>query len=1198
MRSSDRPAALRRTTDGNVISSAPSTTRTAATQSRNVVNKRRSARRAPTSKGKNVLKRNLITVSTVVALLGTVALATLAQAQSTGRATWWPKLDTKAGAQKVDEWYSDVPWHQKLGTFSGNEILVPLVMPYEAMPADMTGANGYCTVNRLSQEDCMVEAGVLNVLGYHRVDTLYDDPKLGSTCRDQACIEVRLEISNYQMFKSGTGIALQKQVIGAAQKAPVYGGFYITDGSTYAPQMLWEMSHYCDSKWAVGDMQDPVCYADYFSPMNDGFHVLPETRADQWPASVPWSVWPTGVAPEPGNQCKPGEKQCVMVLAAYGMAQVPKDSANLQYKRYNDLLMTWFSNALVAFPAELGTAEIQNHFPWNGQPVTWDSFIYPRAKLNPFLGSYATTAKQTAPAVQPGCDTWLDGGHIGEGTPPNTACTDAPHFQAAGYTYPRACTPDDLLQAMNGIEGKADRLRACGVNFEIHPNGWLSQWPESFRSAVGPNTPFNYDQNEYGRTSFLFGGIPGMQMPVSFYKTPGTTSSIYEQVHNASIFSLYLPIANVADATRAMHDRNYTDTAFYHTLLMSNHMESIPEQFADGIRGKVLWHNEYRMEPMYAQRQNYAWLKDRIFQASFNPLMLKSGKKPAPFHNNTCDSCHVRNGSGVPINTAGKLDKLQTKEGAYMKDQVYVPYANGHESEKDYTFTGVIRPMKLVFFDLQQGPSRPRTSKYSEPLNATETALAAAPRNVVTDELYYNNKIMNYYGDSFHVSPKEGATDFTYTWSYVNADASRLVVNASRKDPELGKDYVPQQIKLGTFTTPQDCQLALFAGVSKPWPLTCADIADAAIQKAVTHDITTSPPTKPTVGYMHLNGKRLGNLGVIEAIPDDKIVDWQTAQRGKLSAAAGEIVWAPGTRDGVGGPYSKVKKDCKTNSLQDCFIGRFGWLGDRGSLEDQVANAAFVEMNITSKEGYRKLYGSGKVANPLRYPYPNCGPANKACMDSSGNSDLSERDIDRMADYGRWLGNPTRSEVQVSQPDVVAGEGIFKRLQCDTCHVIQRIDIPNPDKTVLSKNFRDRLLKSAVRPFLSYIGTDLLMHDMGYLSQVGDAEDSIRDPATGLVKAGYETYVQKIRTPPLKGLRFNNYVTDAHRNTKNPGIPGRSMPIDPGCDFLLHDGRACTAIEAAFLHDGPAIKQLQVIENLGKLLPSEVTQLRAFLYSL
>jgi CxxC motif-containing protein (DUF1111 family) len=86
--------------------------------------------------------------------------------------------------------------------------------------------------------------------------------------------------------------------------------------------------------------------------------------------------------------------------------------------------------------------------------------------------------------------------------------------------------------------------------------------------------------------------------------------------------------------------------------------------------------------------------------------------------------------------------------------------------------------------------------------------------------------------------------------------------------------------------------------------------------------------------------------------------------------------------------------------------------------------------------------------------------------------------------------------------------------------------------------------------------------------------------------------VQKVRTPPLKGLRFNNYVTDAHRNTK------AATPPNPGCDFLLHDGRACNAIEAAFLHDGPAIKKLQVIEGLNALSANELMQLRAFLYSL
>ena len=46
-----------------------------------------------------------------------------------------------------------------------------------------------------------------------------------------------------------------------------------------------------------------------------------------------------------------------------------------------------------------------------------------------------------------------------------------------------------------------------------------------------------------------------MQMPVSIYKDPKMRVraghrrdlSVYERVHNASLFSLYLPIANEAD---------------------------------------------------------------------------------------------------------------------------------------------------------------------------------------------------------------------------------------------------------------------------------------------------------------------------------------------------------------------------------------------------------------------------------------------------------------------------------------------------------------------------------------------------------------------------------------------------------------------------------------------------------------------------
>ena len=151
--------------------------------------------------------------------------------------------------------------------------------------------------------------------------------------------------------------------------------------------------------------------------------------------------------------------------------------------------------------------------------------------------------------------------------------TDTTHQRADHFLYPRKCTLDDLYTL------NATKLRQCGVVYELHPNGWSTQWPAGYQTYIGPPPGANMlGQNQYGRTSFLLAGVPGMQMPVTFYKNNSpSTLSIYEQVHNASLFSLYIPIANEAD-NRARANRNYNDLSFYHTLLMTNHMESDPEK--------------------------------------------------------------------------------------------------------------------------------------------------------------------------------------------------------------------------------------------------------------------------------------------------------------------------------------------------------------------------------------------------------------------------------------------------------------------------------------------------------------------------------------------------------------------------------------------------------------------------------------------
>src|SRR5258706_5418961 len=228
-----------------------------------------------------------LTIARLIAALTVGTFVLVAAAQKTGnRAPFWPGTN---GPPVVKEWYSDIPWNQKLGTYAGNRIDEPLVLPYEALGEQ---EKAFCTnhrPHRLTPEECMVEIGINNILGTLRIDTLYSpqDPKIRAAkeCQDPAlpCIEVMLELSSFWTRSTGSAIELQARPFGT--EPPVsdglvpprndfYGGYTITDGTTYAPQMPWFMSHYCDSGFKPGikDVQDPVCYGDYISPMNAGFN--------------------------------------------------------------------------------------------------------------------------------------------------------------------------------------------------------------------------------------------------------------------------------------------------------------------------------------------------------------------------------------------------------------------------------------------------------------------------------------------------------------------------------------------------------------------------------------------------------------------------------------------------------------------------------------------------------------------------------------------------------------------------------------------------------------------------------------------------------------------------------------------------------------------------------------------------------------
>ena len=156
------------------------------------------------------MKRQTIVGLIAALTTGTVVLAAAA-AEGDNRAPFWPRLK---GSPVVTEWYMDVPWHQKLGTYAGNQIDQALVLPYDALGQ---AEKDVCSNLEppLSEEQCMIEIGVNSIIGVKRTDTPYDSDdvkaKGGTYCKDAGdprdtklpCIEVRLEISGW--WTRGTG---------------------------------------------------------------------------------------------------------------------------------------------------------------------------------------------------------------------------------------------------------------------------------------------------------------------------------------------------------------------------------------------------------------------------------------------------------------------------------------------------------------------------------------------------------------------------------------------------------------------------------------------------------------------------------------------------------------------------------------------------------------------------------------------------------------------------------------------------------------------------------------------------------------------------------------------------------------------------------------------------------------------------------
>src|ERR671913_606641 len=108
----------------------------------------------------------------------------------------WPNVACDADGKptpELTEWFTDIPWRQKLGTYTGNKIDVAIILPYDVLRPHAKTACSTAKPVPLTEEQCMIEIGVTNIVGTYRIDTKYDpddpkimDAKIGDTpyCRD------------------------------------------------------------------------------------------------------------------------------------------------------------------------------------------------------------------------------------------------------------------------------------------------------------------------------------------------------------------------------------------------------------------------------------------------------------------------------------------------------------------------------------------------------------------------------------------------------------------------------------------------------------------------------------------------------------------------------------------------------------------------------------------------------------------------------------------------------------------------------------------------------------------------------------------------------------------------------------------------------------------------------------------------------
>lgn len=278
-------------------------------------------------------------------------------------------------------------------------------------------------------------------------------------------------------------------------------------------------------------------------------------------------------------------------------------------------------------------------------------------------------------------------------------------------------------------------------------------------------------------------------------------------------------------------------------------------------------------------------------------------------------------------------------------------------------------------------------------------------------------------------------------------------------------------------------------------------------------------PSTETIHTFRMSLNTLGD-GFVEAIPDSTLLTL-AAQESAMSNGRirGEAIKVP-----IGEAPGKTA------------VGRFGWKDQHASLLSFSGDAYVNEQGITSRLDPTDSTTLCKTtADPEDVPD---GPANMA-------------DIDHFAQFMRATMAPPVDATLMATADAQNGKQIFNQIGCAMCHTPSILTAPT-GAMMDGGTFAvpDALGNKIIHPY-----SDFLLHNVG----TGD----------GIVQNGPADTAQKLRTPPLWGLRTR--------------------------DRLMHDGLSSTRENAIARHGNEAAG---VINNYNRLSSRQKSQLLTFLNSL